>query len=456
MILPQQFIDSLKSCKGFDENSFLEAHRKIPAVSVRVNPFKVNSKTACFQDLISHHIPWCEHGMYLKERPSFTLDPLLHAGAYYVQEASSMFLYHLVENILPAQENLKALDLCASPGGKSTLLASMKQFDLILSNEIISTRLPALNENIVKWGSVKSLISNNDPKDFQLLGEIFDVVLVDAPCSGSGLFRKDPEALDEWSQKHVDFCAVRQQRILNDAIAVLKPGGYLIYSTCSFSSEENEENVDFLLNTDVLHSVEVPIPDDWGVVRTLSDKKAGHGYRFYPDRLQGEGFFCSVFQKNHSTSTNILHAIHHQQQMLKNTSDLHEWVKSKQLVVVNEEGTLLALHENNAESRSMFKQILRLRKSGIKLGSFMKKGFVPDHELALSELLAEDLRTIELSKADAIRYLRKEDFETVEMLDGTYLVTYQQLSLGWSKIIRNRLKNNYPLSWRILLQGDRS
>lgn len=142
--------------------------------------------------------------------------------------------------------------------------------------------------------------------------------------------------------------------------------------------------------------------------------------------------------------------------MLKNTSDLHEWVKSKQLVVVNEEGTLLALHENNAESRKKFKQILRLRKSGIKLGSFMKKGFVPDHELALSELLAEDLRTIELSKADAIRYLRKEDFETVEMLDGTYLVTYQQLSLGWSKIIRNRLKNNYPLSWRILLQGDRS
>lgn len=456
MILPQQFIDSLLACKGFDENSFLEAHRKNPAVSVRVNPLKVNSKMAGFQDLVSGHIPWCEHGLYLKERPRFTLDPLLHAGAYYVQEASSMFLYHLVENILPAQENLKVLDLCASPGGKSTLLASMKQFDLVLSNEIISTRLPALNENIVKWGSAKSLISNNDPKDFQSLGEIFDVVLVDAPCSGSGLFRKDPHALDEWSQKHVAFCAVRQQRILNDAIAVLKPGGYLIYSTCSFSSEENEENVDFLLNTGVLDTIEVHVPDDWGVVKTLSDKKAGYGYRFYPDRLQGEGFFCSVFQKTHSISTNIHHAIHHHQQMLKNTSELHEWVKTNQLVVFNEDGALMALHENNAESRSTFKQCLRLRKSGIKLGSFMKKGFVPDHELALSELLTDHLSAIELTKEEAIRYLRKEDFETDEMTDGTYLVTYQQLPLGWSKIIRNRLKNNYPLSWRILLKEDRS
>jgi 16S rRNA C967 or C1407 C5-methylase (RsmB/RsmF family)/NOL1/NOP2/fmu family ribosome biogenesis protein len=456
MILPQQFIDSLKSCKGFDENSFLEAHRKIPAVSVIVNPLKVNSKIACFQDLISDHIPWCEHGIYLRERPIFTLDPLLHAGAYYVQEASSMFLYYLVENILPAQENLKALDLCASPGGKSTLLASMKQFDLILSNEIISTRLPALNENIVKWGSVKSLISNNDPKDFQLLGEIFDVVLVDAPCSGSGLFRKDPDALDEWSQKHVDFCAVRQQRILNDAIAVLKPGGYLIYSTCSFSSEENEENVDFLLNTDVLHSVEVPIPDNWGVVKTLSDKNAGNGYRFYPDRLKGEGFFCSVFQKTHTTSTDVRHSNLQQQQPFKRIGDLHEWVKPEHLSVFNDNGILLALHEKNADMRNVLKQGLRLRKSGIKLGSFMKKGFVPDHELALSELLADHVRSIDLSKTDAIRYLRKEDVETAKISDGICLVTYQQLALGWSKIIRNRLKNNYPLAYRILLQGDGS
>ncbi len=456
MILPQGFVDSLKACEGFDENSFVEAHQDIPAVSVRINPLKIKSASTCFQELISGRIPWCEHGLYLRERPRFTLDPLLHAGAYYVQEASSMFLHHVVENILPGQENLKVLDLCASPGGKSTLLASMKQFDLVLSNEIISTRLPALNENIVKWGSAKSLISNNDPKDFQSLGEIFDVMLVDAPCSGSGLFRKDRDAMGEWSEKHVDFCAIRQQRILNDAIAALKPGGFLIYSTCSFSYEENEENVDFLLNKGFLDSVQISIPDDWGVVKTLSDKNAGYGYRFYPDRLKGEGFFCSVFQKTHTTSTDVRHSNLQQQQPFKRTGDLHEWVKPEHLSVFNEDGILLALHEKNADMRNVLKQGLRLRKSGIKLGAFMKKGFVPDHELALSELLADHVRSIELSKTDAIRYLRKEDVEIAENSDGICLVTYQQLALGWSKIIRNRLKNNYPLAWRILLQGDGS
>jgi len=332
----------------------------------------------------------------------------------------------------------------------------MKQFDLVLSNEIISTRLPALNENIVKWGSAKSLISNNDPKDFQSLGEIFDVMLVDAPCSGSGLFRKDRDAMGEWSEKHVDFCAIRQQRILNDAIAALKPGGFLIYSTCSFSYEENEENVDFLLNKGFLDSVQISIPDDWGVVKTLSDKNAGYGYRFYPDRLKGEGFFCSVFQKTHTTSTDVRHSNLQQQQPFKRTGDLHEWVKPEHFSVFNEDGILLALHEKNADMRNVLKQGLRLRKSGIKLGAFMKKGFVPDHELALSELLADHVRSIELSKTDAIRYLRKEDVEIAENSDGICLVTYQQLALGWSKIIRNRLKNNYPLAWRILLQGDGS
>jgi 16S rRNA C967 or C1407 C5-methylase (RsmB/RsmF family)/NOL1/NOP2/fmu family ribosome biogenesis protein len=454
MRLPEEFIGSLIGCRGFNTASFLSAHQESPAVSIRTNPLKVSDHTRLFEGLISGHVPWCTKGFYLNERPSFTLDPLLHAGAYYVQEASSMFLDHVVKSVLPGQKNLKALDLCASPGGKSTLLASMDQFDLVLSNEIISTRLPALNENIVKWGSAKSLISNNDPKDFKVLGELFDVVLVDAPCSGSGLFRKDPDAMGEWSTKHVDFCSVRQQRILHDAIAVLKPGGFLVYSTCSYSREENEYNVDFLLDSGMVESVAVQMPDDWGIVTTSSDKKGGIGYRFYPDHLQGEGFFCSVFQKTSSGLDYSFHSTIQQLHPLKNMTELQAWVKTNQLVVFEEDGMLFGMDESIAEKRNLFKQHLRLRKSGIRLGALMKKGFVPDHELALSELLASNLRSIDLSLADARKYLRKDDLEIPAMPDGTCLVTYQNIALGWSKIIRNRLKNNYPVSWRIFLKGD--
>ncbi|MFN5812728.1 MAG: methyltransferase RsmF C-terminal domain-like protein [Bacteroidota bacterium] len=454
MILPKAFIDSLDGCVGFNEASFVQAHELSPAISIRKNPFKVVDNTVLFKEFNAGNVPWCLHGQYLKERPRFTLDPLLHAGAYYVQEASSMFLYHVVENILAEQKNLKVLDLCASPGGKSTLLASMKQFDLVLSNEIISTRLPALNENIVKWGSSKSLISNNDPKDFQVLGEIFDAVLVDAPCSGSGLFRKDPSALGEWSTNHVGFCAVRQQRILHDAMAVLKPGGHLIYSTCSYSREENEGNIDFLLDSGMLTSVKVDIPAKWGIVQTASDRKGGIGYRFYPDQLQGEGFFCSIFQKTSSSDVHLRNPSNHIMHQYKNTSELQDWADTNQLHVFEEDGILLGLNESIAESRSFFKQHLRLRKSGVKLGASMKKGFVPDHELALSDLVSSDQRRMDLSKKEALQFLRKEEVEIGEMSDGICLVTYQNLPIGWSKIIRNRLKNNYPVSWRILLQGD--
>ena len=453
-MLPQHFLESISSCSGFDQSAFIDAHQNQAATSIRFNPLRSKDVYSTFDDLKLSDIPWCKDGIYLKSRPKFTLDPLLHAGAFYVQEASSMFLDHVVESILPHASGLKLLDLCAAPGGKTTLLASMKQFDFILANEIISSRVPVLYENLVKWGSSKTYVSNNDPKDFNDLGELFDVVLVDAPCSGSGLFRKDPTALAEWSNELVNFCSLRQQRIIRDALEVLKPGGYLIYSTCSYSREENEGILDYIMDQGGISSININVPATWGVVHTLSDKFSANGYRFYPDKVLGEGFFCSVFQKNESTARANINAYSEQPKIAEKQIGLDEWVRSDGLTYLEDNGEILSVQHDHLSFRNYLKCRLRLRKSGVKLGALMKKGFVPDHELALSECVSPKIPQILLSKAVAIKYLRKEDIAVDNYKDGTYLVTYQQNALGWAKIINNRLKNNYPMNWRILMRDE--
>ena len=454
MILPQHFLESISCCSGFDEPAFLEAHQQPAVTSIRFNPLRSNLAVSSYQEIKLSDVPWCGHGIYLKTRPKFTLDPLLHAGAFYVQEASSMFLHHVIERILPNASGLMLLDLCAAPGGKTTLLASMKQFDFVLANEIISSRVPVLYENLVKWGSSKTYISNNDPKDFNSIGALFDVVLVDAPCSGSGLFRKDPDALVEWNNDLVNFCSLRQQRIVKDALEVLKPGGFLIYSTCSYSVQENESILDYIMEHGGLDSVQINVPETWNITHSMSDKFAANGYRFYPNKVLGEGFFCSVFQKNASSMNAYPYEHIVQPKIASKQIDLDAWVDSNGLTCLEENGELFAVKNDHLSLRSHLKNRLRLRKSGIKLGTLMKKGFVPDHELAMSECISQNVPQIVLSKVDAIKYLRKEDIVVDNYSDGTYLMTYQQSPLGWAKIINSRLKNNYPMNWRILMRYE--
>ena len=295
-MLPVTFIQSIQSVKGFQKEAFEAVHAaEKQLTSVRINP----SKNVSSLDIINNasQVYWCEHGFYLPLRPSFTFDPQFHAGMYYVQEASSMFLWHVLNQTVTNPTQKKVLDLCAAPGGKTTLLSSFFTDGLIVSNEVIKSRANILVENVTKWGSENIVVTNNDPSHFKSLENFFDVIVIDAPCSGSGMFRKDKVAISEWSLDNVVLCSHRQQRIVADVLPALKENGVLIYSTCSYSKEENEDMVDWLMTTFELETVCIPFDASWGIVESESEQNRGFGYRFYPDQVEGEGFFIAVLKK---------------------------------------------------------------------------------------------------------------------------------------------------------------
>ena len=289
---PLHFLEHLAGTPGMSEGAFVEAHLKSAPVSIRLNPHK---KSDQFIDLPK--IPWCEFGRYLPSRPDFTLDPLFHAGAYYVQEASSMSVWSALDELFPIKNDLRILDLCAAPGGKSTLIASwLDEKGLLVANETIRSRAGILTDNLNRWGASNVVVSNNDPRQFAKLPGFFDVIVADAPCSGSGMFRKDSGAMKHWSQEAVVHCAARQERILDDVWPALNTGGILIYSTCSYSEAEDERISEWVsreLHGEFLKLSALERID--GIVSTEG------GYRFYPDRIAGEGFYLSVIRKTEAS-----------------------------------------------------------------------------------------------------------------------------------------------------------
>ena len=291
MNLPQTFVDRTRQLLGDEQYPKFEEALGIEApVSIRPNRTKTQLPVE------GEPIPWAPSGMYLEKRPTFTFDPLFHAGCYYVQEASSMFVERVLRQYV--QDPVVMLDLCAAPGGKSTLCRSvLPEGSLLVANEVMRNRSQILAENLMKWGHPDVVVTNNDPADFTGLTHLFDVILTDVPCSGEGMFRKDQVAVDEWSLENVDICWQRQRRILTDIWPALKPGGLLIYSTCTFNREEDEDNVAWIareLGADVL---EVPVEDAWGITGNLVGKDFPV-YRFLPHRTRGEGFFLAVLRKH--------------------------------------------------------------------------------------------------------------------------------------------------------------
>ncbi len=448
---PINFLESLKGTPGFDETAFIQTHESARQVtSIRLNPLK---PTKAIADLpIQSIVPWCATGRYLSERPSFTLDPIFHGGAYYVQEASSMFIDHIISTLYkenPAPQ--RVLDLCAAPGGKSTLLAAALPDSFIVSNEVIKTRVSVLVENIAKWGSENVVVTNNDPKDFQKLPGYFDLMVIDAPCSGSGLFRKDKNAVEEWSQDNVQMCSLRQQRIIADTIGSLKQNGHLIYSTCSYSMQEDEAICDWIVEQFKLEPVPIPIDDSWGIVTSISGKHGASGYRFYPDKVEGEGFFVACFKQTNPVDSyygynTTLESINKKDKILVESY----LSKADEYILTGYKKIIIASPKKWEEEISTLHKTLNLRKSGIALGEIKGKDLIPHHELALSKLVTSTIPVADLDKEEALRYLRRQDLNKEISQKGWTICRYEDINLGWMKVLPNRVNNYYPVNWRIL------
>jgi tRNA and rRNA cytosine-C5-methylases len=449
-IIPPALVQKLGTLAGFDADGFLSAHEQGEGVSsIRVNPAKpYGPDTAGLKS-----VPWCDTGFYLAERPVFTLDPLFHAGCYYVQEASSMFVAHAVRSLGLHERPLVALDLCAAPGGKTTLLNTYLHPDsLLIANELIKPRANTLIENLARWGRANTVVTNNDPSAFRHLPGYLDLMLVDAPCSGSGMFRKDTGAIDEWSEAAVRLCSERQQRILADSLPALKTGGILLYSTCSYSEEENEEIADWLCQTQGMESIDLPIEDAWGIERTYS---AGHrcaGFRFYPHKLQGEGFFLAAFRK---TADQRVLEINNKgkREQGKPPGPIGDWVmESGRFSSFNVGQDLHILPKERIADLSVLQRMLYLRNAGSRVGRLIKGQFIPAHELALSVERHPGLPAMALDREHAVEYLRKGSLPpelNEKGLSGWTLATYKGAALGWMKMLPNRINNYYPKEWRI-------
>lgn len=457
MQLPESFIIRTQNLLKEEYPAFEEAIQKEQSVSVRLNPAK-SSVT-----LAEEPVLWSTNSYYMQERPSFTFDPLFHAGVYYVQEASSMFLDRVIRQYVDS--SVRYLDLCASPGGKTTLaIAALPSGSLVVGNEIDRKRCHILAENITKWGNPASMVMNNQASDYTHLTHFFDVILTDVPCSGEGMFRKDPQAISEWSEANVLNCANRQKSILNDIWSALRPGGLLIYSTCTYNTEENEEMVEYIRSELGAEVLPVDVDPAWGIHPAL--KGDNPVYRFMPHVTRGEGLFMAVLRKNEdeveersallrdfqkkSQKKGKKEAKKEQPKAFPN--EVKNWIKNPAEYLFEVNGDkLIAYPKKYAEEMKMLAHDLHPLTEGLVLGSFKGKDVIPDHALALSSELNRDaFEVAALDWESAITYLRRESVVlSPEVSKGFVLLTYKEYPLGWVKNIGNRSNNLYPQEWRI-------
>ncbi len=432
---------------GTEYNSFFDSLVSSPPSSIRINPNKN------YPSGLGNKIPWTKYGVYLKERPAYTLDPWLHAGGYYVQEPSSMFLEEAVRNSIDLSQSIIALDLCAAPGGKSThLLSMLNSQSLLVSNEAIRSRVSILAENMQKWGHANVMVTHNDPADFSNLEGVFDLIVVDAPCSGEGLFRKDIDAANEWSIQQVELCALRQRRILKDIWPALKQNGVLIYSTCTYNTTEDEEVMNWLQTACDAEFIPIPTQEDWGIVE--SKIKKAIGYRFYPHKLQGEGFFISVLRKIKPqeeiriTPRNSLNGLQ------TDENPIRDWITNHDAFTFhNVKGIIGCLPVQSKALATFLSEHLNTRLIGTPLATSKRGKLVPEHAAALSiHLNKNNFFHLHLTLEQALQYLRKDALAIDPMERGFGLASYQGATLGWLNSISYRINNMYPSNWRIRMR----
>lgn len=431
-------------------------------VSIRLNPFKC-PKQGDINPTISttaQPIPWCPStGRYLSSRPNFTFDPLLHAGLYYVQEASSMLVDLAIRQCI--DHPITMLDLCAAPGGKSTAIrAALPAGSLLFSNEPMRTRSQILAENLQKFGHPDVIVTNNYPRDYKKAQLTFDAILADVPCSGEGMFRKDEGAIAEWSQQNVENCRQLQREIIADIWPCLKPGGILIYSTCTFNAHEDEENAEWIATEMGAEFLKLDTDASWGITGNLLHSDIPT-YRFLPGKTRGEGLFMAVLRKEGHTADTTYATAKAGKKANKNKSSKSKapqislpqgWLSEQeqwQSCIVGD--TLYAIPDRWKSTYDAATRHLNVIHAGIKTGTIKGKDLIPDQSLALSTSLnKEGFANVDLSYEDAIRFLRKEAVPLpTDTPRGYTLVSYRGIPLGWEKNIGNRANNLYPQEWKI-------
>jgi 16S rRNA C967 or C1407 C5-methylase (RsmB/RsmF family)/NOL1/NOP2/fmu family ribosome biogenesis protein len=444
IMFPPEFIKRIESQRYIDSEGLLKALSEPSPVSIRINPGKWNKIP-----LDSERVPWCATGYYLKSRPSFTLDPLFHSGCYYPREASGMFLEQVFKQITIPESGIRVLDLCGAPGGKSIQISDLiGPSNLLIANEVIRSRAVVLAETITKCGSGNTIVTQNDPAAYGRLKGYFDVVLIDAPCSGEGMFRTKV-AVDEWSVENTNLCTERQKRIVSDIWPSLKEGGLLIYSTCTFNPSENEENISWLTGKKEAESVVLDIAQFNDI--TEIDFEGIKGYGFYPGLIKGEGFFISVVRKNNEQETETVHRQKKTDLLpARNEREVAgKWIDLPEDRLLKWGDELYSIPCAMEEYIFLFNH-LNVVKGGTRIFTVKKNDYLPSHDLALSQYLKpEAFPRIDISLQEAIAYLRRDNITSSVVNDGWNILTYNDVSIGLIKNLGKRVNNYFPVEWRI-------
>lgn len=449
MNLKGEFVRQMERLLPPEEAGLLmDALGAAPEVSVRLN----GRKAAGLSVVGGERVTWCGEGYYLPSRPQFTFDPLLHAGVYYVQDASSMFIGHVLRR-LAGETPVAYLDLCAAPGGKTTAaIDALPEGSLIVCNEIDRTRAQILRENVVKWGSPNCVVANDGAAAFGKMKGLFDIVAADMPCSGEGMFRKDEEAVRQWSPGLVADCAARQAEIASAVWDALRPGGLFVYSTCTFNREENEKMADYVADRLGAEPVEVTTDTAWRIRPGIGTAKPC--YRFMPHSTRGEGLFVAVLRKSGDASSKRV-----EKQTGKHVGNLSVPSSCRGFLLsadrfelsADGEGEITALPLAHIAKIRQIERFAKVICKGVHLASVKGKSVVPAYALALSsELRADAFPSVDADYRQAIAFLRGEAVSLPQGAPlGHTLVRYKGYPLGFVKNLGSRANNCYPKEWRI-------
>ena len=443
LTLPQEFVQRMKKQLGDEAESFFASLEQPAPTSIRLHHLKGKSSFT-----YKAQVPWCENGYYLESRPYFHLDPHWHGGAYYVQEASSMILDAVLSQLELDETPRIWLDLCAAPGGKTGILAKhLGKADVLLANEVVGQRRSILRENLIKAGYPNTLLSGEPASSFR---EPFaDIILIDAPCAGEGMMRKDPEAIRQWTPSLVQSCSLMQKQIVADASCALKSNGLLIYSTCSYSMDENLQNINYFMDRHQLTPVPLAFPTEWGV--TSIHENGASGYQLYPHKVMGEGLFIAVLKK--TTPDEPIY------KKFKKPFGLFEsapaWLNAHladpAAFLVRKNNPTLQLITTEAETKAN-ELLMHVPRAELLLeaGELKGKDFVPSHVMAMGAIQHPQYEIIDLELHAALDFLeRNTNTLPGNKRPGWYLARYEGTLLGWAKSTAQGWKNHYPMNWRL-------